>query len=229
MKILFVYFSEKRMCENAEQAIEFINSLHFHGNENCPKLVVNDKTNEQLHDLFEAEWHTEGQGFPYIEVIKKANCFCSWDKYYDGHDLRTTNCRNTSIKMYYPLGDSIEEHESEYNRRMEEKRNASILRAQAERERREKELFEKREGWYSVSLTYTRIAYPKMNYVESTFTGKCIASSGADAYAKALKEIEKDGEASMGASFPDVCSGNYSFVFLGVKTDDGYTMKELEE
>lgn len=68
-----------------------------------------------------------------------------------------------------------------------------------------------------------------MRQVETTFSGKCIASSGMEAYNKAIEELRKDGEASLNAVFPGPTSHNYSFLFLGVKTDDGYTYKELEE
>lgn len=229
MKILLVYFKQRMMCETAEQAVGFINSLHFHDNENCPKLVVNENTATLLDDLFQREWVTDGPGYPYIEVKKTEGIFFSCIKYYSGHDIRTTNCRNTSVKIYFPLGGTLEEHDAEFSRLEEQKKAASIQRMQEEHLKRDKELDEQKEGWYSVSLTYTRMKYPQMQVVETTFTGKCIASSGRDAYRKAIADLEKDGEASMGAVYPDVYSYNYSFLYLGVKIDGGYTFQPLNE
>ncbi|WP_278996380.1 hypothetical protein [Prevotella disiens] len=44
MKILFVYFSKKQMCETAEQAIEFINGLKYRNQENQRNISVNEHT-----------------------------------------------------------------------------------------------------------------------------------------------------------------------------------------
>ncbi len=223
-KIIFSYFGKKALCTNADHAIEFINGLHFHGNPHCEKLVVNERTKNLLIDLFNNEWTTEGGKMPHIVVKKTSPILFSRNEYYNGHDIRTTNCRNTSIKMYEPLGGTIEEHEKEYNRIIEERKEQSLKREQEYRNQREIALTEKKEGWYSVSLTYVRTKYPRFNYVESVFSGECIASSGYDAYLKTIKAIEDDGEASLGALYPDAYSSNFCFTFLGTKTDDGYTM-----
>lgn len=229
MKILFVYFNEKRICRTAGEAVDFINSLHCRNNPHCQPLVVNQRTDELLHDLFRSEWHTEGSGFPYVEVIKETPVFVNRQRYHTGHDIRTTGCCSTSIKMYYTEAETVEEHDAMVERANRERAEQARQRREAELTRRYAELSEKREGWYSVSLTYTRLGIRDMRTIETTFSGKCIASSGMEAYQKAIKELEKDGEASLGAYFPEPTSGNYSFLFLGVKTDDGYTYKEWEE
>lgn len=229
MKILFVYFNEKRICRTAEEAIEFINSLHLHNNPNCNKLVVNDNVKRILQSLYENEWDTSGPGFPYILVEQRTPYMFGCNKYFDGFQIRTTGCSNTSIYGCFPLGETVEEHDAEVERIRTEKAEHARNRYEEELTRRYAELSEKREGWYSVSLTYTRLRMRDMRTIETTFSGKCIASSGMEAYQKVIKELKNDGEASFGAYFPEPTSGNYSFLFLGVRTDDGYTYKELEE
>jgi len=229
MKILFAYFKEKRICQTAEEAIEFINSLHLRNNPNCNKLVVNDNVKRILQSLYENEWDTSGPGFPYIKVELATSYLYNCKKYSDGFQIRTTGCSNTSIYGYYPLGETVEEHDTEVERIRSEKAEHARKRHEEELTRRYTELSEERKGWYSVSLTYERMRMRDMRQVETTFSGKCIASSGMEAYHKTIEELRKYGEASLGANFPEPTSHYYRFLFLGVKTDDGYTYKELEE
>ena len=230
MKILLAYFNKKKICKSAEEAIDFINSLHCHNNENCQKLVVNERVKELLTDLFNGKWEKEGDGFPFILVEKESLTSYYYERnvYYTGHQIRTTNCSTTSINMIMPLGETVEEHEAEVERIVEEKRLAFIRREEKLRAKREQELLEVKEGWYSVSLTYERMRMSDMRMIETTFTGKCIAKSGYDAYNKAIADLEKDGEASFNAIYPDALSGYYRYLYLGVKTDDGYTMQPLD-
>lgn len=228
MEILLAYFNKKKICKSAEEAVDFINGLHFRNKENWQKLVVNDRVKELLTDLFNGKWEKEGDGFPFILVEKKSPISYERNVYYTGHQIRTTNCRTTSINMIMPLGETVEEHEAEVERIAEEKRLAFIRREEMLRAKREQELLEVKEGWYSVSLTYERMRMSDMRMIETTFTGKSIAKSGYDAYNKAIADLEKDGEASFNAIYPDALSGDYRYLYLGVKTDDGYTMQPLD-
>lgn len=228
MEILLAYYNKKKICKSAEEAIDFINSLHFRNNENCQKLVVNERVKELLTDLFNGKWEKEGEGFPFILVEKKTPISYDRRKYYNGHQIRTTNCSSTAINMIMPLAETVEEHDAEFERIAEEKRLAFIRREEKLRAKREQELLEVKEGWYSVSLTYERMRMSDMRMIETTFTGKCIAKSGYDAYNKAIADLEKDGEASFNAIYPEAVSADYDFIYLGVKTDDGYTMQPLD-
>lgn len=228
MEILLAYFNKKKICKSAEEAIDFINSLHCRNNEKCQKLVVNERVKELLTDLFNGKWEKEGEGFPFILVEKKTPISYDRRKYYNGYQIRTTNCSSTAINMIMPLAETVEEHDAEFERIIEEERQASIQQAEMLRAKREQELLEVKEGWYSVSLTYTRMRMRDMRMVETTFSGKCIAKSGYDAYNKAIADLEKDGEASFNAIYPDALSGDYGYLYLGVKTDDGYTMQPLD-
>lgn len=212
------------ICSNAEQAVEFINSLHYHNHAAAWKLECNDRTKGLLNEIFAQEWNTDGPGYPFVKVWISSPLGREWKRYYTGSEIRTTGCSNTSIYMYMPLGDTLEEHNAEVARRKEEREENERKRRDAELTKRYRALSEKREGWYSVTLTFQHLKYPSMRMTETTFSGKCIASSGMDAYDKAIKDIEKHGELSMEAIFPaptnDSC---YSFFYLGTKTDEGYT------
>lgn len=229
MKILFVYFKEKRICQTAEEAIDFINSLYHRNNPSCNKLVVNDNVKRILQSLYENTWDTSSFEFPCILVKQNTPYMSGMKKYSNGFQIRTTNCGNTFIEGCYPLGETVEEHDAEVERIRAEKAEQSRKEYEEYLTKRHAELSEKREGWYSVSLTYERMRMRDMRMVETTFSGKCIASSGMEAYSKTIKEIEKDGVASFNAVYPLPTSANFSFLFLGVNTDDGYTFKELEE
>lgn len=228
MEILLAYFNKKKICKSAEEAIDFINSLHFRNNENCQKLVVNERVKELLTDLFNGKWEKEGEGFPFILVEKKTPISYERNVYYTGHLIRTTNCGITSIMMMMPLGETLEEHELEVEREFQRNEAVYIRLMEEIRSRKEKALNEIKEGWYSVSLTYERMRMSDMRMIETTFTGKCIAKSGYDAYNKAIADLEKDGEASFNAIYPEAVSADYEFIYLGVKTDDGYTMQPLD-
>lgn len=86
MKILFQYFSKMAMCENAQEAEEFINSLHYRNHEHERLLIVNDYTRNLLSAIFDGK-----------EQFQR--------------EIRTTNCGNTAIQVIQkPLGDTVEEH-----------------------------------------------------------------------------------------------------------------------
>lgn len=229
MKILFVYFKEKRICQTAEEAIDFINSLYYRNNPRCNKLVVNDSVKRILQSIYENTWDTSSFETPCIVVKLDTPYMSGVKKYSNGFHIRTTNCGNTFIEGCYPLGETVEEHDAEVERIRAEKAEQSRKQYEECLTKRHAELSEKREGWYSVSFTYERARMRDLRMVETTFSGKCIASSGMEAYSKTIKEIEKDGVASFNAVYPLPTSANFSFLFLGVKTDDGYTFKELEE
>lgn len=217
------YFGKESLVKTANEAVEFINSLTLR-NQGRMKISCSEHTRELLEDLFQGEWKENKFGAYYIRVKKQDAITFSCKDYFSGFQLRTTGCSNTSIFCHRPLGDTLEAHKAEGKRIADERMAEKVARAERERNARMDALYQQREGWYSVSLVYERMRMDNMRTVETTFTGKCIAKSGIDAYDKALDSIRKDGEASFGATFPSPESEScYSFLFLGTKTDGGYT------
>ena len=97
MKILFVYFKEKRICQTAEEAIDFINSLYHRNHPSCNKLVVNDSVKRILQSLYENTWDTSSFATPCVVVKQNTPYMSDIKRYFDGFQIRTTNCSNTSI------------------------------------------------------------------------------------------------------------------------------------
>ena len=217
MKVLFVYFSKRAICSNAQEAIDFINTLHYRDREDFWPISVNDHTRRLIDEIFSQEWDTSA-AYPYVWITKKYKPYSTdtyQDKFYSNGCIRTTNCGNTDIRAIMPLADTIEEHDAVIaeQQRLEEER---IKKAVEERKnKRIAELNEVRPGLYSVSLTYTRLNIHSMRPIESTFRGKCYANSGIDAYRKTIEDIEKHGEWSIGADYPESTSSNFDFYFIG--------------
>lgn len=226
MKILFVYFNRKQMCGSAEEAIEFINGLHYRNQEKQPKLEVNAYTEKTLRQAFSQEWGSDDvivlNGYPYHR---------------GKFELATTGCGITRILGYKPLADTVEEHDAIVT--------ARDLAAKAEREERDKaeeaarlaELTENKRGWYHVELDLRLSVFNNRGndyHTDKTFSGDIIADSGMDAYNKAVKEVENEGFSHRGniailESYAKATSSGYEFQFLGVKTDNGYSVEKWEE
>lgn len=235
MKILFVYFSKKQMCETAEQAIEFINGLKYRNLSTQPNLVVNDHTRELLQQAFASQWQTNEHGRDYM---------CIGDgpmkQVFGCLEVKTTGCRETCIYGYKPLADTVEEHDRIVKERDEAAFKAQHEKREAAVHKRLVELYEQRKGWYRVQLDIELMVFNKHgnDYIaDTTFEGDVIASSGADAYNKAVKHlcdspeevVNYRGNSSSLQSWVNMTSYGYEFQFLGVKTDEGYSVEKWEE
>ncbi len=228
MKILFVYFSKKQMCETVEQAVEFINGLKYRNLENQPNLVVNDRTMRFLKEAFAQEWKMNEVGRPYIIACDRMHT-CSFE-------IATTGCRLTRIYGYYPLADTVEEHDAIVAERERAQREADAKRYKEEREERLAELNHVRRGWYHVELDIKIVVPGRMNFADTTFTGNVIADSGADAYIKAKAHfssrhnlVRYHGQYCEIFDCSAMESGGYNFIFLGMKTDEGYSVEKWED
>lgn len=231
MKILFVYFSKKQMCETAEQAIEFINGLKFRNQENQRSICVNEHTEKMLRAAFDTEWQTNDYGKSYILIKGMFPIYTL--------EIATTGCGNSRIYGYKPLGKTVEEHDAVVTAR----REAELLRQKAilneKREARMLELNASRKGWYHVELDVRLDVFNDRgnNYMaDKTFSGDIIAASGMDAYNKAVEYVKRGPEefstrTTMGIlqDYSDPYGDGFSFIFLGVKTDDGYSVEKWEE
>lgn len=241
MKILFVYFSKKQMCETAEQAIEFINGLKYRNQESQPNLVVNDHTRELLQQAFASKWQTNEHGRDYMWIGDPRWGSAKPMKQVFGRlEVKTTNCRETCIYGYKPLADTVEEHDRIVKERDEAAAKIQQEKREAAVQKRLGELYEQRKGWYRVQLDIKLMVFNNHgnDYIaDTTFEGDIIATCGADAYNKAVKHlcdgpeevVNYHGNMSSLQSWSDMTSYGYEFLFLGVKTDDGYSVEKWEE
>lgn len=212
------YVPYKAIAHSADEAIAVINTWKPYGRKNSADcIVVNERTAEKIRGLFRDGFGTYPSGEP---------------RTYAG--FRTTGCGAWEIGFHPVMADTIEEHERIYNERREAARQDRMRQAEAAKQRRMAELHEQKTGWYHVELNIRLMVFARQgnDYIaDTTFTGDVIANSGMDAYGKALQHIQDHPEelthrgniATLHAwGEPD--SSDYSFTFLGVKTDEGYSV-----
>lgn len=218
------YTPYKAIVHTAEEAIAVINTWQSYGGNRdyASPITVNAETNQKIRELFRDGLGTypSGQHRTYV-------------------GLRTTGCGAWEIRFYLALADTLEEHERIYNEKREAANAERKHLAEAAIQRRLCELNEQRNGWYHVELTVIAMVFAQRGsdyMTDLTFSGHVIADSGADAYSKALQHVREHPEelthrGNMAAlhSWPDMKSHDYSFTFLGVKTDEGYSIGKWNE
>lgn len=208
---VIVYCGQKGMAATPEDAKRIIETFHGYGRHSNPTLIVNAQTSAKI-DL--------------IYTDDNAQC----------RDLRTTNCGANGIDFYPALADTLEEHERIYQERCEAEKRERIAKAEALKQQMLKEWNEPRRGWYSVSVEVSAHRIDdNMACRWFTFSGHIIANSKMDAYNKALDPSQNGPE--------DMCcergliyegcsawnSSNTEVLFLGMKTDYGYSVDAWEE
>jgi hypothetical protein len=217
------YTPFKAIAKTADEAIAVINTWKTYGRKtSADNIVVNEKTAEKIRDLFRDGLGTYPSGQPRTYV-----------------GLRTTGCGAWEIGFHPALADTIEEHERIYNEQREAAKAERKRLAEAAIQGRLAELNEQRKGWYHAELTIRAMVFAQKGndyMTDLTFSGNVIADSGADAYDKALKhvmdhpeELTHRGNMATLHAWPDMTSHDYSFTFLGVKTDEGYSIDKWEE
>lgn len=219
-KFVFVYFDDKCLCSHPEEAIRFINELQYRG----VNLICNNNCSVRIKALFEGDIVYYPSGYiNYIKYNKETIPGFS--------ELATTGCSTTRIKFYPALADTLEEHEMLYRNKLEEEKQKRLKDNEQRINKRIIELNEQRKGWYAVSLTFDRSIYSHgdFKYVDSDFSGKIIAESGMDAYIKTVDHLKKSIDILPGSQYPVAHSSRFWFEFLGVKTDDGYSVDVWNE
>ena len=218
------YVPYKAIAHTADEAIAVINTWQTYGckRDYASPIMVNATTEQKIRTLFR-----DGLG-----------CYPSGQPH-TCETMRTTGCGAWDISFYPALADTLEEHERIYNERREAAKAERKRLAEVAILRRFEELNEQKRGWYHAELTVRAMVFARKGndyMTDLTFSGNVIADSGADAYDKALKHVMEHPEelthrgnmASLHA-WPDMASRDYSFTFLGVKTDDGYSVEKWEE
>ena len=217
------YVPYKAIAHTAEEAIAIINTWKSYGKQKSSEhIVVNEVTAEKIRTLFR-------------------DGLCT---YYDGKPrtwmpLRTTGCGAWSISFYPALAETIEEH----NRIQKERDDAEAEERKKRHEyyvqKRLGELYEKRCGWYHVSLEIRLYVYASRgnDYCRDTdYNCDLVADSGMDAYNKVVKwvrehpeELVVNGNAAALQSCCEPTDKGFEFEFLGVKTDEGYSVEKWNE
>lgn len=217
------YVPYKAIAHTADEAIAVINTWKPYGrktSQDC--IVVNATTAEKIRDLFRDGFGNYPSGEPRTYV-----------------GLRTTGCGAWEIGFHPALADTLEKHERIYNEQREVARQERMRQAKAARQRRLAELYEQRKGWYYTELNVKVMVFAQRGndyFADLTFEGNIIAESGADAYDKALKhvmdhpeELTHRGNMATLHAWGDMDSSDFSFTFLGVKTDEGYSLDKWNE
>ena len=214
------YVPYKAIVHSPEEAIATINTWKSYGRKNSTApgdcIVVNEVTEKKIRALFANGLGTypNGESCSYVGV-------------------RTTGCGAWEIGFTYPLADTLQEHERIYNERQKAREAARKEREHEIQREREVALSEVRRGWYHVEMDITLYVFARHgndHFANTTFCGTVLADSGADAYDKAVSEIENNpmlyhGNPTVVHTIPDAWSDDFSFTFLGMRTDDGYSVE----
>lgn len=218
------YTPYKAIAHTADEAIAVINTWQTYGGKRdyASPIMVNATTEQKIRDLFRDGFGTYPSGQPRTYV-----------------GLRTTGCGAWEIGFHPALADTIEEHERIYNEQREAAKAERKRLAEAAIQSRLSELNEQRKGWYHAELTVRAMVFAQRGndyMTDLTFSGNVIADCGADAYDKALKhvmdhpeELTHRGNMATLHAWPDMTSHDFDFTFLGVKTDEGYSLDKWNE
>ena len=217
------YVPYKAIAHTADEAIAVINTWKPYGRKNSTdSIVVNERTAEKIRDLFRDGFGTYPSGEPRTYV-----------------GMRTTGCGAWDIGFHPALADTIEEHERIYNEQREAAKAERLRQAEAAKQRRLAELNVQRRGWYHVELDVRLSVFAQHGndyLTDITFEGNIFAESGADAYGKVVKHVldhpeELTHRGNIGSlhAWGEMDSGNFRFTFLGVKTDEGFSMEKWEK
>lgn len=209
----------KAVVHTADEAIAVINTWHTYGHHD-EFIVVNDTSEKKIRELF-------SNGFVKTYEGNKSTAIT----------LRTTGCGCWDIVIRPAFADTLEEHNRIYNEQRESAKQERIRLAEIAKQRRLGELNEQKRGWYHVELELRLSVFNNHGNdyrTDMTFSGNVIADSGMDAYDKAVKSIHNEGFTHRGniamlESWAESTSNGYEFLFLGVKTDDGYSVEKWEE
>ena len=209
----------KAVVHTADEAIAVINTWHTYGHHE-EFIVVNAVAEKKIRELFT-------NGFVKTYEGSKSNAVT----------LRTTGCGCWDIIIRPALADTLEEHNRIYNEQREAAKQERMRLAKEAEQRRLAELNEPKRGWYHVELELRLSVFNNHGNdyrTDMTYSCNVIANSGMDAYDKAVKDIKNQGLTHRGniailESWAQPTSSGFEFLFLGVKTDDGYSVEKWEE
>ena len=217
------YTPYKAIAKTADEAIVVINTWKPYGRKTSTEsITVNEKTAEKIRGLFRDGLGAYPSGQPRTYI-----------------GMRTTGCGAWEIGFHPALADTLEEHERIYNEQREAAKQERMRQAAEARKKRLEDLNVQRRGWYHVELALELFVFASRGndyFANTSFEGNIVADSGADAYGKAVKhvrehpeELSHRGNIANLHAWGDMDSSDYSFTFLGVKTDEGYSIDKWNE
>jgi len=217
------YVPYRTIAHNADEAIAVINTWKTYGRKTSSDfIVVNDVAAEKIRALFRDGFGTYPSGEPRTYMGFRTKGSGAWD-----------------ITFYPALADTLEEHERIYNERREAAKQERMKAIEEARQRRLVELNEPKRGWYHVELELRLYVFANRgnDWIEDAdYSCTLIADSGMDAYNKVVEDAKKHPEKLMVrgniTSLQSYCGptdGGFECTFLGVKTDDGYSVELWEE
>lgn len=211
----------KAVVHTADEAIAVINTWHTYGHYD-EFIVVNGYAEKKIRELF-------NNGFVKTYEGDKSNAVT----------LRTTGCGCWDIVVRPALANTLEEHERIYNEKREAAKQERMKAIEEARQRRLVELNELKRGWYHVSLEMRLYVFANRGndwMEDADYSCNLIADSGMDAYDKVVKyvkdhpqELTVRGNITALQSYCGPTDGGFECNFLGVKTDEGYSIDLWEE
>ncbi len=166
MKTLILnYYKNTVLVNNANDAIEFINSL--------PGISANQSTIKNLENYFLGE-------NPYMNKTLKAGF---------AYEIATTGCGTSRINCYRPLGTTLERH----NQVLEERKIQAKKEADDNFQRKMNEMYQTEKGWYVVQLDTFEIDTVKGGHKARYTNWRVLANSPMDAYNKAVDCADEKG------------------------------------
>ena len=217
----------KAVVHTADEAIAVINTWKTYG-----KSAAGNSGGLQIKVNAYAEKKIRGYFTTGVNV--------AWDGYKTNHlSVRTTGCGCWDIIIRPALADTLAEHERIYNEQREAAKQERMRQAEAAKQLRLRELYQQRKGWYHVELGVKVMVFAQRGndyFADLTFEGNIIADSGADAYDKAVRHVQDHPEelthrGNIGTlhAWADMTSHDFTFTFLGVKTDEGFSIDKWNE
>lgn len=224
----------KLLARSPQDVIDAMQSWHSYGRADEQPIKPNEYFIHAMNAIFsidDGSWQ-DRKLYMFDDAIRRV---------INGHEvdmtnLKTRGCGAWGISFYVAMAPTLEEHEAAYKAKCEAERQERIRIAKEEREQRMTEMYQVRRGWYSVMMTFSCYYWSnrrgEMLWGQKEFSGKVIANSQMDAYNKACHDIEVNSDPSecQGPEFPDPTNQSmFDAYFLGMKTDEGYSLAAWEE
>lgn len=159
-KRVFVYFGEKSIISNVEEALNFIKRIGF----------FPSKQNEvTLQDAFSES----------PSQYTKNN-----------FTLSPTGIGRNYINVYHSLADTLEQHELILAKRQAQQKIIDDEKKKVREQEFLDEINTQARGWYEVTIDHFVVDFNRGGHKPKTLHGRVIADSIIDAYNKGLQEID---------------------------------------